>query len=68
MYVCSCNAIREYEVTRCVQQDGASTVAQVFCEMGAELCCKRCVPDMRKLIREAIRETEVLESACAMAR
>ena len=67
MYVCVCNAIRESDVRHCAQQRGATTPDQVFRAMDAEPQCRRCVPEMQRIIEEALRETEAMAQAYAAA-
>jgi bacterioferritin-associated ferredoxin len=66
MYVCVCNAIRESDIRACVTDKGARTPGDIFRAMGAEPQCRQCVPDMRRIIAEALRETEALGQAFAL--
>ena len=67
MYACVCNAIRERDVRACVTEKGARTPLDVFRAMGAEPRCCMCLPDIRRIVAEALRETEAIEQAFALA-
>jgi len=67
MYVCVCNAIRESDIRACVTDKGARTPMEVFRAMGASPQCRMCIPDIRRLVQDVLRETEALEQACALA-
>jgi bacterioferritin-associated ferredoxin len=68
MYVCVCNAIRESDIRRCVTDKGARTPMEVFRAMGASPQCRMCIPDIRQLVQDVLRETSALEQAIAAVR
>lgn len=69
MYVCVCHALRERDVRRIIQEEGACTPADIFRAAEAEPCCGRCVPDMKVLLDEAgVGPTcGTCPNACALA-
>ena len=69
MYVCVCHALRERDVRRIIQDEGACTPSDIFKAADAEPCCGRCVPDMKVMLNEAgVGPTcAVCPNACALA-
>lgn len=52
MYVCICNALRESDIRRVIREKGPVTPDQVFDFLGVKPECRRCIPDIRDLMRE----------------
>jgi bacterioferritin-associated ferredoxin len=52
MYVCLCNALRESDIRRAIREMGPATPDQVFDALGVKPECRRCIPDIRLLMRE----------------
>ena len=52
MYVCLCNALKESDIRKVVRDHGPSTPDQVFDLLGVKPECRRCIPDIRHLMRE----------------
>lgn len=52
MYVCVCHALRERDVRRIIQEEGARTPSGIFKAADAEPCCGLCVPDMKVMLAE----------------
>jgi bacterioferritin-associated ferredoxin len=52
VYVCVCNAIRERDVRRAIEE-GACTPQEIFKAHDAEPCCGRCIPDLERMLKEA---------------
>lgn len=52
MYVCICNALRESDIRRVIREKGPATPDQVFDFLGVKPECRRCIPDIRQLMRE----------------
>lgn len=51
MFVCVCSAIRESQV-RQARDAGAQSADEIFAALEAEPCCRRCVPDMDRILCE----------------
>ena len=62
MYVCVCNAISDREVRACAEGE-CSTVAMAYRSLGKPPKCGKCVPLMRRLVRQIAEPTD----ACAVA-
>ena len=69
MYICVCHALRERDVRRIIQEEGACTPADIFRAADAEPCCGLCVPDMKVMLNEAgVGPTcMACPNACALA-
>ena len=52
MYVCVCNALRESDIRAVIREKGPTTPDQVFDFLGVKPECRRCIPDIRHLMRE----------------
>lgn len=55
MYVCICNALREADIARYLE-DGATTAAEIFKAAGCRPNCGICRDDMEELVRECAPE------------
>ena len=52
MYVCLCNALKESDIRKAIREQGPATPDQVFDFLGVKPECRRCIPDIRHLMRE----------------
>ncbi|HTZ37017.1 MAG TPA: (2Fe-2S)-binding protein [Stellaceae bacterium] len=50
MYVCLCNGLTDSDVRRC--SDSACSVAMVYRSLGCAPQCGKCVPFVRRMLRE----------------
>lgn len=63
MYVCVCNAISDRDVRACAEGE-CSTVAMAYRSVGKPPKCGKCVPLMRRLVRQL---AEPLDARAATA-
>jgi bacterioferritin-associated ferredoxin len=56
LYVCLCNGVTERQV-RAQAGCGAPTVSDVHRALGSTPKCGKCIPMMRRIVREATAET-----------
>ena len=52
MYACLCHALRESDIRQVIREHGPATPDQVFDLLGVKPECRRCIPDIRHLMRE----------------
>jgi len=64
MYVCICNALLESDIRRVIRAVGPTTPDQVFDFLGVKPECRRCIPDIRQLMRE---EGAAAPTPCAVS-
>jgi bacterioferritin-associated ferredoxin len=62
MYVCVCNAISDRDVRACGEGD-CSTVAMAYRSLGKPPKCGKCVPLMRRLVRQIAELPDTLAAA-----
>lgn len=57
--VCSCNVLSDSAIRRTIADGGdGARIAEVFCGLGCRAQCGRCVPTIRRLIRESCTEDD----------
>ena len=65
MYVCVCNAISDRDIRACAEGE-FSTVAMAYRSVGKPPKCGKCVPLMRRIVRQ-IAEPSATQAVAAPA-
>jgi bacterioferritin-associated ferredoxin len=64
MYVCVCNAITDREV-RAQAQSECRTVSAIYRSLGTKPKCGKCVPLVRRLMRQVVELSQPQAAAAA---
>ena len=64
MYVCLCNALTDRDL-RLQIASGTSSVSMVYRACGCQPQCGKCVPFVRKMLREGMEDATLGQSAGA---
>lgn len=66
MYVCLCNAITDIQLERLAKQ-GHSEAETAYAALDAKVCCGRCLPTAKSILKQHSTETGAAPDSYAIA-